>query len=298
MAKRHISVCVCSFKRPHLLRRTLDNLRHFDTADLFDYSIVVADNDWRESAKETVEDFARTTTVQVIYCVEPEQNIALARNKALEFAQGDLVAWIDDDEYPDRAWLLSFYRTLCQYKADGVLGPVKPVFETEPPVWIKRGGFFQKPRRSTGVRLNWSQTSTANVLMNRRIVDGLQEPFRRQFGSGCEDLDFFKRMMERGHTFVWCDEAIVAEIIPPIRWRRRYLVRRALLRGRNGSNFADFTSVVKSIVAVPLYALMLPFLLFAGQHMFVKYLMKIGDHVGNLTGVLRLNLMGNKYLPG
>ena len=38
---------------------------------------------------------------RVKYCVEPRQNIALARNKALQNAEGDLIAFIDDDEFPD-----------------------------------------------------------------------------------------------------------------------------------------------------------------------------------------------------
>jgi len=296
--KSHICICICSFKRPHLLRSTLDHLRDLSTAQLFDYSIVVADNDRNESAKATVEEFAQSSGHRVTYCVEPEQNISLARNKALEFAQGDYIAWIDDDEYPDKDWLLIFFNALQRYQTDGVLGPVKPVFESPPPVWIVKGRFFEKPRRATGVILRWSQTSTANALVRRPILDGIPLPFRREFGSGLEDVDFFKRMIEAGRTFAWCDEAIVSEIIPPTRWKRRYLFRRALLRGRNGHHFADATSVMKSIIALPLYLVLLPFLLLVGQHLFVRYLMKIGDHAGFLIGVLGLNLLGDKYLAG
>jgi glycosyltransferase involved in cell wall biosynthesis len=298
MPQKHICICICSFKRPHLLRTTLENLRELATGGQFDYSIVVADNDRAESARTTVAEFARTTAIEVVYCVEPEQNISLARNRALEFARGDFIAWIDDDEFPHRDWLLTFFQALQKYQADGVLGPVKPVFENQPPAWITKGRFFEKPRRTTGLKLRWSQTSTANVLVVRRILDGMKEPFRREFGSGCEDLDFFKRMIENGHTFVWCDEAIVSEIIPPARWKRRYLFRRALLRGENGSRFADVRSVMKSIVALPLYLILLPFLFLAGQHLFVRYLMKIGDHAGNLCGVLGLKPLGDKYLAG
>src|SRR5471032_2377376 len=165
MAEKHICICVCSFKRPHLLKTTLENLRDLTTAGLFEYSIVVADNDRAESARATVAEFARTTALSVVYCVEPEQNISLARNKALAFARGDFIAWIDDDEFPQPDWLLSFFRALQKYPADGVLGPVKPVFENPPPGWITRGRFFDKPRRATGLKLRWDQTSTANVLV-------------------------------------------------------------------------------------------------------------------------------------
>src|ERR1700761_7269699 len=67
MAKDHISICVCSFKRPHLLQNTLENLRNLKTDSQFTYSVVVADNDRAESAKATVEGFARTAGFEVVY---------------------------------------------------------------------------------------------------------------------------------------------------------------------------------------------------------------------------------------
>jgi succinoglycan biosynthesis protein ExoM len=297
MEKKHICICVCSFKRWQFLQSTLEHLRRLETENLFDYSIVVVDNDKDQSATETVANFAATTSINVTYAVEPEQNIAMARNRALEFAAGDYIAWIDDDEYPANDWLLQFYRVLDQNRAAGALGPVKPIFENIPPPWILKGKFFEKRHRMTsGSTLRWQETSTANVLIRRAVFEGLSEPFRRQFGGGCEDTDFFRRMMEQGHTFIWCNEAVVNEIIPPARWTRRYLIRRALMRGQNGRHFADAISIVKSIVAVPLYLLLLPFLLAAGQHLFVRFLMKIGDHAGALLSLAGFNLMGRKYL--
>lgn len=294
----HICICLCTFKRPPLLKQTLKALRLLQTEGLFSYSIVVADNDAQESGKTAVMEFARTALLKTIYCVEPEQNISLARNKALEYADGDFVAWIDDDEIPEATWLATFYRALQSSSADGVLGPVKPIFETPPPAWILKGRFFEKPRRKTGLELKWQQTSTANVLVRRTVLAGLAAPFLREFGSGCEDVDFFKRMIESGRTFIWCDEAMVSEVIPPSRWKTRYLLRRALLRGRNGCGFADAVNIAKSIVAVPLYLGLLPFLSLGGKHLVVRYLMKIGDHTGRLFGLLGLRLMGEKYLAG
>jgi glycosyltransferase involved in cell wall biosynthesis len=281
-----------------LLKCTLESLRDQLTEDLFDYSIVIADNDREESARATVKEFANIAGIEVVYCVEPEQNISLARNKAIRSAKGDLIAWIDDDEYPEKDWLLNFFKTLLAHKTDGVLGPVKPVFETPPPDWIIKGAFFEKPRRKTGLYLRWQQTSTANVIVRRSILDGIDEPFRREFGGGCEDLDFFRRMMKEGRTFVWCDEAVVNEIVPPARWTRRYIIRRALLRGQNGCQFGNFVGVLKSIIALPLYAILLPFLFVAGHHLFVRYLMKIGDHAGKLLGLAGMRIMGNKYVTG
>ena len=53
-APKHISVCVCTFKRPHMLAKVLDSLQHQRTNGLFTYSIVVADNDASRSGEPVV----------------------------------------------------------------------------------------------------------------------------------------------------------------------------------------------------------------------------------------------------
>src|SRR2546422_5016366 len=77
--RHHICVCVCTYKRPELLRRLLSKLEKQVTQDLFDYSIVIVDNDKSESAREIAESFARQSNISISYYVEPEQNIALDR---------------------------------------------------------------------------------------------------------------------------------------------------------------------------------------------------------------------------
>ena len=133
---KHISVCVCTFKRPRFLERLLQKLGDQETAGLFTYSIVVADNDQMQSAKDVVSAFAAASKIPITYCVEPRQNIPLARNKALENTSGDFAAFIDDDEFPSHDWLLTLLRACGAYGVDGVVGPVKRYFDEEPPKWI------------------------------------------------------------------------------------------------------------------------------------------------------------------
>src|ERR1700733_14490753 len=101
----HIVVCVCTFRRPHLLRQLLDKLNDVRTGGVFTYSAVVADNDGERSAEEVVTAFGAAARFPVAYCVEPQQNIALARNTAIRHADGDMIAFIDDDEFPEADWL-------------------------------------------------------------------------------------------------------------------------------------------------------------------------------------------------
>ena len=88
--------------------------------------------------------------VPIQYGVEPEKNLALARNRAVESAEGTFVAFIDDDEFPSADWLVQLYEACHLFKADGVLGPVNPHFEEAPPPWLVQSGVVQRPRHPTG----------------------------------------------------------------------------------------------------------------------------------------------------
>jgi glycosyltransferase involved in cell wall biosynthesis len=287
----HITVCICTFHRLALLGRLLERLGHQRTDNRFSYSIVVADNDSDQSAQTVVVRFAGRSQIKTLYCSEPRQNIALARNQALTLATGSHVAFIDDDEFPDPEWLLMLLEACENYDAAGVLGPVRPHFEKPPPNWIIRGRFCERPEYPTGRVMDWEECRTGNVLFRRDILTGVTEAFRPEFGTGGEDKDFFMRMTQRGHVFRWCNEGVVYETVPPARWRRTYMLRRALLRGRNSLKhpIGRMNLIGRSFLAVPAYSVILPFTMLLGHHVFMKYCIRFCDHAGRILALLGLN---------
>jgi succinoglycan biosynthesis protein ExoM len=293
----HISVCVCTYKRPLLLKRLLQELNRQETSGLFTYSIVVADNDQSQSAQAVVEEVGTTLTVPVKYCVEPRQNIALARNKVIEHAEGTFIAFIDDDEFPAHDWLLKLFNACQKYNVDGVLGPVKRHFDEVPPAWIQKSRFYDRPVRPTGMRVEWHEARTGNVLLKRQILAGDSSPFRPQFRAG-EDQDFFRRKIDEGYVFIWSAEAEAFEVVPPARWKRMYMLRKALLRGATAGLQPGNKAVgaAKSLIAVPLYALALPFALLLGHHHFMTLLVKLCDHLGKLLIWIGINPIREEYV--
>jgi succinoglycan biosynthesis protein ExoM len=292
----HITVCICTYKRPKLLEKLLKNLQTQQTDGLFTYSVVVVDNDCNQSARGTIECLGKSSRIDIDYYVEPEQNIALARNKAVENARGNFIAFIDDDEFPGDEWLLNLQRALIRYNVDGVLGPVKPHFETPPPPWIIKGKIFERLSHETGTFLSWENTRTGNVLLKKSIFEVPGNSFNPAFGSGGEDRDFFKKMIEKGHLFIWCKEAPVYEIVPQGRFKRTFMLKRALLRGKVSLNSCNNFDVVKSVVAVTQYTLALPFLIPLGQHRFMRLLIKDFDHLGRLMAFCGISAIKEKYL--
>jgi len=296
---QHISVCICTYQRPLLLKRLLDDLGTQETDGLFTYSIVVADNDRLRSAEAVVSGFAAGSPIPIAYCVEPRQNIALARNKAVENAAGAFIAFIDDDEFPAKGWLAALFQTCTGNDVDGVLGPVKPFFEEGAPAWVVKGGFYDRADYPTGFVLDSQKTRTGNVLLKGALLRAGNPPFRQEFRCS-EDQDFFRRMIGDGRRFIWCSEAVVHEVVPPARWRRTVILKRALLRGTMAALDPTLgpAGIIKSVVAVAAYAAALPFALVVGHHWFMRFLAKLCDHLGKLLGLLGANPIKEPYVTG
>lgn len=293
----HISVCICTFKRPQLLERLLRELATQKTDGLFTFSIVVVDNDESRSAERVVATFEAGSGIPTTYCVEPRQNISLARNRSISCASGNYIAFIDDDEFPIDTWLLSLFKVCQQYNVDGVLGPVKRYFDTPPPKWLLRSNFYERPVHPTGLALDKELGRTGNVLLKKEVFDGQERPFNPEFRGG-GDKEFFRRMINTGCRFIWSAEAVVFEVVPPVRWKRSFMLKRALFRGALVPLHPTFGwhQVVKSFFALVAYTLLLPIALILGQHRFMTLMVKLCDHLGLLLAVVGISPLDQAYI--
>lgn len=293
----HISVCICTFKRPEQLKRLLSELARQVTGGRFTYSVSIADNDAAASASATVDAVREGFPVPISYAVEPERGIAPTRNRALAMSKGEYIAFIDDDEFPVHSWLFILLDTCQRFAVDGVLGPVRRHFDEEPPAWLKKSRLYDRRVNQTGMDVTWTEARTGNVLFKSLLVRNEDAPFRTQFRVG-EDQDFFRRKIEEGNKFIWCAEAEAFEVIPASRWSRRYLFKKALLRGACAALQPTCTpmSIVKSVLAVVLYTIALPFTILFGQHHAIELLVKILDHVGKLCAVIGIQPIKEAYV--
>lgn len=66
------------------------------------------------------------------------RNVSLARNACLDAAAGDLIAFVDDDEWVEPQWLARLLAAMAEFNADCVFGPVHPVYPAGTPDWIVR----------------------------------------------------------------------------------------------------------------------------------------------------------------
>jgi succinoglycan biosynthesis protein ExoM len=228
-----VAVCIPTHRRPQWLARLLEGLgaqRFAGQAPRV--QVVVVDNDAAGTARGVCEAAARALPWPLRYVVEPERGISAARNRAVREAGGaEWLAWIDDDECPEPEWLDALLRTAAAHDADAVAGPVLPRFETPPPAWVLRGGFFDRGRPATGTRLPYA--GLGNALVRAPVFRALGEPCFEAALSliGGEDTLFFLRATGAGFRLVWADDAVVHETVPAERVRLAWILRRAYRTG-------------------------------------------------------------------
>jgi glycosyltransferase involved in cell wall biosynthesis len=284
-----VSVCICTFRRPVLLERLLLSLQTQRTDPAVSCHVIVVDNDDARSAEEVVERLRPSLRLPVKYGHAPERSISRARNLAVAMSTGDLVAFIDDDEFPGEDWLLRLVRCYDRLSVNGILGPVLPHYERTPPRWIVKSRLCERPSHETGTGVGPGDMRTGNALIERALFQEDEMPFDLRYGIiGGSDVIFFERMVARGRTFKWCNEAVVYESVTEERLKGSYYVRRALSRGAgNAQRSGLFTlETLKSLVAALIYTPLLPFSRIAGKHVFMQVLVRDCDHVGRLLGLL------------
>ena len=222
-----VDICIATYRRPQMLARLLAALGSQGSSTRA-LRIIVVDNDAKGSALPVVEQARAQGAPPLLYQIEPQQNIALARNRALQMSQAEFIVFIDDDELPARGWLTALLASAQQYQADLVFGPVHSVLPADAPAWVQR--CYRKPDRPSGATLRHG--GAGNVLL-RRTVLSLPDWFDPAFGlTGGEDTDWFYRLHLQGKRLIWCAEAVATEPLAPIRLEPGWARRRAFRSGQ------------------------------------------------------------------
>jgi len=228
-ARPDVSICVATYRRPKGLARLLESLVRQKLPDGLTCEILVVDNDANATARGSLP-AALAQAPDVRWFVEPRQNIAHARNRALENARGRWLAFVDDDEEAAEDWLAAYWNAVECDGADGFFGPVAPRLAAEPCRWLDPETFYGRARHASGTPLGFEESSTSNAFLRRAAIG--EHRFDPAWGrTGGEDIELFDRLLRAGARLVWWDDAVVVETIPTQRYGLRWLSHRAFNGG-------------------------------------------------------------------
>lgn len=93
-----VSVVVCTYNRRDYLERCLDYLRHQTCTD---FEVIVVNGPSNDGTSELLDRYADKVKI----ANNPERNLSKSRNLGIELADGDIIAFIDDDAIPFDDWI-------------------------------------------------------------------------------------------------------------------------------------------------------------------------------------------------
>ena len=129
-----ISVVICTYNRAELLRGALKSVCS-QTLDKSLYEIIVVDNNSTDNTRSVVDDFAHYGNVR--YVVEKSQGLSYARNNGWRVAQGEYVAYFDDECTIPENWLMTAKQIIDHGSPAVFGGPIFPSYNTKKPRWFK-----------------------------------------------------------------------------------------------------------------------------------------------------------------
>lgn len=236
MANPLVSVVVCSYNREQTLGLALESVACQETGGEFEFEIVVIDDGSTDGTGEVVRRVAGCSPAPVRYVRESGRGVPFARNRGVEEARGEWIAFFDDDQIAGREWLRELMRTALETGAPIVggvrrlqfLGEAPP--EVAPPTREVLGEKYYGPRTCRSNR--YSLACTGNALVRRDLFDRIGR-FDTDMHRGMSDIDLMRRAFDAGVDAWYTPRAVVQHLIPPHRLGEHYLKWTCLRVGTN-----------------------------------------------------------------
>lgn len=288
-----VSICIATYKRPEGLSALLDSIDSQQLNDDVQVEVIVVDNA-PPAAHATVASFAPTGDFSVQYLQQPEQNIALTRNAAVEAATGDYIWFVDDDEVAQPRCLQRLIDAAHRFNADVVYGPVIPKFEGPIENWIR--ALHSRPVNATGTPSRARRTG--NTLVRAEALAMISGPFHESYGrTGGEDSLLFRQLEARGLKLIDSEDAIAIESVPAERssweWIRTRKRRLGSIYGSQtvhlaGSKLHLSVFAVSAKAAIQIVGWAVAATMNLSDHSKrSEYILRLWTNIGKLEGIAR-----------
>lgn len=239
-----VTVCLATFRR-ETVEATIHSLAAQVLPKNVTLEVIVCDNDETPSARSRIQTLAAQVKVPIRYVHAPKRNISVARNAGLNAANGDWVAFIDDDEIAPKDWIATLYNCAITHGHDIVFGPAYAHYPPGAPQWISSIDYHSNIPHDRGGVVQTGHTCNALMRRTAPMIEG--ERFLLEKGrTGGEDTEFFFRLWKAGAKLGICREAEVHETVEPSRLSFKWLLKRKF---RSGITYGKHALVKPGLMA-------------------------------------------------
>lgn len=237
-----LSLIIATYNRAEQLMVTLESvaMQHYPTAR---WECIVVDNNSKDNTRERVEAFAAAhPTLQLRYCFEQNQGLSYARNRGIEEAEGEILAFVDDDERIVEEFVAAYVELFASHPdAMSAGGKIIAEYPTGRPHWMSK--YTERPIANP---MDFGQSikpfpkgcipGGGNMAMRRSVFD-LIGKFDTSLGRtgkqliGGEESDLFERIEAAGMPCYYVPRAVMYHIIPESKLTHDYFCRLAFNTG-------------------------------------------------------------------
>lgn len=248
-----IVIAICTLAREAGLRRLIAGIARQRLVALQESQIAVEviDNSEDGSAARIVTAAGPGYRFPLGYQNVTERGLAVARNAALDVAAArgaTHIVFIDDDEVPSPDWLEELVGALSETDVSAAVGPVLPLFEAPPPLWLPTDAYVTRAQLDGDGRVKAGFTGNCVILCS--AINAAQLRFDSRLNeTGGEDTAFFRALGGLGHRIAWADGAEVWEHVPPQRMTARWLLARWYRTGLVEARLAGFSKPPSTRIA-------------------------------------------------
>lgn len=231
-----LSLIVATYNRAEQLMVTLRSIAmQRAAAELWE--CIVVDNNSKDNTAERVEEFRLThPKLNIVYVREGQQGLSYARNAGIRVAQGDILAFVDDDERIVEGFIGAYIELFDSYSdAMSAGGRIVAEYPTGRPRWMSR--YTEQPIANPmdfgcSVRLfpKGRIPGGGNMAMRREFFERVgvfDTELGRKGGSliGGEESDIFERAEALGFRCYYVPDAVMYHIIPETKLTEEYFER-------------------------------------------------------------------------
>lgn len=234
-----ISAIICTHNREQYLGAAIDSLLN---QTLKNYEVIIVDNASTDGTAEITK--ARLQDPKVRYIYEPTLGLSVARNTGAQAAQGQVIAYLDDDAEASERWLASLLEVFDNNPKVAIAGGKVTLIwppNAHPPAWLSDDLSSGLGAYDLGNELLYIQQS---ALTPRGLNYAVRKQFLQDVGGfdthlgrvgknllSNEEQQMTRQALERDWQVAYVPNALAAHNVAPARMKPGWFLSRSWWQG-------------------------------------------------------------------
>ena len=246
-----LTVIICTYNRAHIIDESLEALRA-QTASTGEFTILVVDNNSTDNTRDVVIGFAGKLP-NLTLVSESRQGLSHARNRGLDEARTEWVAFLDDDAKAHAGWVDAILKAASKDDFDAFGGPFNAWHRFGPPPrWLPEDfGAYAGPGKYGP--LGEFFIIGCNCAFKKSLAQSLGgfPTAIGMAGNKCaygEETQLFNRMKAQGHRLGFVPAMLVDHCVLPYKYTVRWRLAAAFAHGRDAPLAFDFPVTLRTLL--------------------------------------------------